>query len=175
MIEQLIQPEFFDFAQSAETINELNENKLTPYWREQLSAWPKAVFMYRHHRCTTGWSMATGGFTFAELLWSYRQITIDEFEKYKRFEERVKKWNNSPSEQWPNSLLLPAIGSVWRDVSEGEIWRVTIVRNKRIDLHRADGRRCQSNKEGLTMSISLLIQDFAREFTMINNDLSGRR
>jgi hypothetical protein len=66
---------------------------LFPYWKERLASWPRDVFEYRHYRNTTGWSMATGGFCFARLLFGRGQLTRDEFRRFFRLDRRVRRWD----------------------------------------------------------------------------------
>jgi len=69
---------------------------LFPYWRERLDRWPTTVFEWRHHRYTTGWSMATQQFFFAEALFRQGQLTREQFRRFLRFERRVRRWDKMP-------------------------------------------------------------------------------
>lgn len=63
------------------------------YWKDQLRKWPREVFEWRHHRNTTGWSMATGGFSFAEFLVDAGEMNVAEFKRWQRFARRVARWD----------------------------------------------------------------------------------
>jgi len=66
---------------------------LMDYWRKSLAQWPVDVFQWRHDRNTTGWSMSTGGFTFARLLFSEGKISRKTFKRFWKFNRRVVRWN----------------------------------------------------------------------------------
>jgi hypothetical protein len=70
---------------------------LVAYWRKQLTAWPRRVFDNRHYRDTTGWSMATGGFVFARLLFGEDRLTRAEYKRFRRFHRRVSRWDRNPA------------------------------------------------------------------------------
>lgn len=77
-----------------ELFTTLDERKpLLDYWRECLKAWPAKVREYRHYRNTTGWSMATGGFSFARRLFRAGKITRKDFKRWWKFHRRVRRWN----------------------------------------------------------------------------------
>lgn len=62
---------------------------LFPYWREQLTQWPKEALYYRHHRNCTGWSMALGGYDFARMLFRHGQLSREQLRRYWRFNRRL--------------------------------------------------------------------------------------
>ncbi len=72
---------------------------LFPYWRQQLLAWCEGVWMWRHHRDTTGWSMATQGLSFARLLFRSSQMSKAEFRRWWLFDRRVRRWNKLQNER----------------------------------------------------------------------------
>lgn len=69
---------------------------LFPYWKGRLDRWPSEVFEWRHYRDTTGWSMATGEFSFARFLFRHGQLTRQQFRRFFRFARRVKRWDRRP-------------------------------------------------------------------------------
>ena len=71
-----------------------SEEGLFPYWRESLRGWLEDVWMFRHNRNTTGWSMARQGLLFARCLLSHGQMTRAEFRRWWRLERRVKRWDS---------------------------------------------------------------------------------
>ena len=66
---------------------------LFPFWQKCLRAWPSEVFEYWHYRDCSGWSMAMGGFSYAVMLYDHGQITRLQFDRWHRFELRVKRWD----------------------------------------------------------------------------------
>ena len=70
--------------------------KLFPYWWESLKRWPAEVFMFRHSRDCTGWSMATQDFSFARWLFMNGQMDRSEFRRYWRLNRRVQRWERKP-------------------------------------------------------------------------------
>lgn len=62
------------------------------YWRRQLRDWPREVLESRHAIHSSGWSMATQGGWFADLL--HRDGVMGELEylRWQRFERRIKRW-----------------------------------------------------------------------------------
>jgi hypothetical protein len=64
------------------------------YYRQALKKWPDSVMYYRHHRDSTGWSMATGGFFYARCCFSRGVITREQFRKYWKFNRRVRRWDS---------------------------------------------------------------------------------
>ena len=73
--------------------NPNREPTLLPYWNRELKRWPAKVFQSRHYRGTTGWSMATGGYSFARILFSERKITRRELRRWWKFYQRVMRWD----------------------------------------------------------------------------------
>ena len=67
---------------------------LYSYWRERLKDWVSEVYRFRHARYTTGWSMATQGFFFAEMLHKEGQLSTNDFERYARLDKRIQRWEN---------------------------------------------------------------------------------
>lgn len=65
--------------------------KLWPYWRERLQEWPGEVWRWRHSRGTTGWSMATQGYGFAQFLFRDGQISKQELRRWWRFDRRIRR------------------------------------------------------------------------------------
>jgi hypothetical protein len=66
---------------------------LFPYWRERLAEWPCEVRYWRHDRNTTGWSMASQGFSFARFLFGEGEMTRQEFRRWFKFNCRVRRWS----------------------------------------------------------------------------------
>lgn len=64
-------------------------NRLIPYWRERLAAWPREVWEFRHRPHTTGFSMAMQGGWFADLLHKDGSMTAREYSRWQRFDRRV--------------------------------------------------------------------------------------
>jgi hypothetical protein len=69
--------------------------RLIAGWRSELARWPRDVFAYRHFRSATGWSMATGRFFFARLL--FREGERAEYKRFRRFHRRVSRWDRNPA------------------------------------------------------------------------------
>lgn len=65
--------------------------RLTDYWRERLRRWPSDVLFWRHHRDTTGWSMATQGFCFARFLFRDGLMSKVEFRRWFSLHRRVRR------------------------------------------------------------------------------------
>jgi hypothetical protein len=68
---------------------------LFPYWRKRLAAWPKEVWECRHQPHSTGWSMATQGGWFADLLFAAGELPSCEYRRWQRFEHRVLNFRKS--------------------------------------------------------------------------------
>ena len=66
---------------------------LFPYWKKRLKEWIQDVWMYRHFRGCTGWSMARQGLCFARLLFQEGQITREQFSRFVRLKIRVDRWD----------------------------------------------------------------------------------
>ena len=69
-------------------VRDRNEH-LFPYWREPFREWVRDAFHYRHHRDSTGWSEATQGYMFAQLLYRAGQMTKAELRRWWRFDRRL--------------------------------------------------------------------------------------
>jgi hypothetical protein len=67
------------------------DERLFPYWRKRLAAWPCDVFQYRNMRDTTGWSMACQGMCFARCLFRAGQMSRSEFRRWWRLERAVMR------------------------------------------------------------------------------------
>jgi hypothetical protein len=67
--------------------------KLIALWRGELDRWLRDIFEYRHLRSSTGWSMATGRFFFARLLFRKGELTRAEYKRFLRFRRRVSRWD----------------------------------------------------------------------------------
>jgi hypothetical protein len=65
------------------------DERLFPYWRKRLAAWPCDVFTYRNMRDTTGWSMARQGMCFARWLFKAGQMSRSELRRWWRLERAV--------------------------------------------------------------------------------------
>lgn len=90
---------------------------LFPYWRASLRQWLKDVWMFRHNRNTTGWSMARQGFQFARCLLIHGQISKAEFRRWQRLERRVKRWDSFANV----AVSGPAVaGTLHRPCSTGD-------------------------------------------------------
>lgn len=63
------------------------------HYRKRLAEWPAEIMYWRHHRESTGWSMAKGGFFFARCCFSRGVITRRQFKRMWRFRQRVKRWD----------------------------------------------------------------------------------
>lgn len=63
------------------------------YWRSRLREWPKEVYECRHMIHSSGWSMATQGGWFADLLHRAGAMGELEYLRWKNFERRVKRWD----------------------------------------------------------------------------------
>jgi hypothetical protein len=66
---------------------------LLDYWRKSLKEWPANVREWRHQRDTTGWSMATGGYSFARILFMDGKITRQAYKRWWKFHRRVMRWD----------------------------------------------------------------------------------
>ena len=75
------------------SIAQVKRHQLAPFWRESLSAWPRGVFRWRHSRETSAWSMATGGYGYAILLFTAGQMDRRELRRWWRFNRRVMRWD----------------------------------------------------------------------------------
>jgi hypothetical protein len=75
------------------SIAQVERHELAPYWREKLERWPRDVFEWRHHRDTTAWSMATGGYGFAILLFTAGAMPRRELKRWWRLNRRVMRWD----------------------------------------------------------------------------------
>jgi hypothetical protein len=91
---------------------------LYPYWRERLKNWIKEVYGFRHARYTSGWSSATQGFFFAELLHRECQISESEFQRYARLDKRVQRWERFDSQNVEGTPCQPS-GSDQHDSVNG--------------------------------------------------------
>jgi len=78
--------------QQAELFAKDPHEALFPYWKDSLGSWLRDVWLYRHDRNTTGWSMATQGLLFARLLFGSGQLTRAEFRRWWRLDRRVQRW-----------------------------------------------------------------------------------
>jgi hypothetical protein len=66
---------------------------LVARYRKLLTEWPAEIMSWRHHRESSGWSMATGGYSFARSLFFNRKITRVELRRWWKFHQRVKRWD----------------------------------------------------------------------------------
>ncbi len=78
-----------------ELFSEHPQARLFPYWRKRLAVWPKEVWECRHRPHTSGWSMATQGGWFADLLYTAGEMTAGEYARWQRFEHRVLNFRKS--------------------------------------------------------------------------------
>jgi len=80
---------------------------LFPYWRDSLRQWVNEVRFYRGAWNSTGWSMATQGYSFAQLLFRHGQMTRKELRRWFRFHRRVKRLDRVHFHQANNDLTGP--------------------------------------------------------------------
>lgn len=64
---------------------------LYPFWQESLKSWIKDALYYRNAQGCTGWSMVTGGFMYARLLYSHGQLSRAMFKRYWKFNRRIQR------------------------------------------------------------------------------------
>jgi len=63
------------------------------HYMKRLSEWPAEIMCWRHHRESSGWSMATGGYSFARSLFFNRKITRRGLRRWWKFHQRVMRWD----------------------------------------------------------------------------------
>mgnify|MGYP006288246237 CR=1 FL=1 len=73
--------------------NHLDNKNLYCYWFEKLREWPARIYRHRHAINTTGWSMATQEFIFAELLYKDKQIDKAEYMRHFKFNVMIQSWD----------------------------------------------------------------------------------
>jgi len=84
-----IEMPFID-QRSKEEIKE--ELRLIKYWQSSLNDRIHLAFEFRHNTETTGWSMATQGFSFALFLWSKGRMPRSTLRRYFRFFKHLEHW-----------------------------------------------------------------------------------
>lgn len=62
-------------------------------WREDLMEWPQEVWVSRHNRETSGWSMATQTYCHARWLFREGQMGRAELKRWWKFNRRVQMWD----------------------------------------------------------------------------------
>jgi len=67
---------------------------LYPYWRQRLIDGMMDAFRFRHAVYTTGWSVGSQCVSFADHLHFCGQMEKSEYDRWKRFGERLERWEH---------------------------------------------------------------------------------
>lgn len=75
-----------------ELFGTLPNERVHKYWRGRLRDWPREVFESRKDIYSSGWSMASQGGWFADLLHRDGAMSDLEYLRWKNFERRLERW-----------------------------------------------------------------------------------